>query len=80
MIALRKELDEVQKRLDGDPQNIALREEPSIYLQAYMDATLDEERLLKQKAKIQWLKEGDGNTRFFIRLFKGDEIEAELKQ
>lgn len=35
------------------------------------DAILEEERLLKQKAKIQWLKEGDNNNAYFHRVIQG---------
>ncbi|PWA58591.1 RNA-directed DNA polymerase, eukaryota, Reverse transcriptase zinc-binding domain protein [Artemisia annua] len=53
--SLRKELDEVQKAIDIDPFNSALREEHAHYLLAFKEATLDEERFLKQKCKVQWL-------------------------
>nr|GFA38837.1 hypothetical protein [Tanacetum cinerariifolium] len=50
---LRNELDEVQKALDLDPGNSYLRDEESGYVQAFNDAKLDEERFLRQKAKIK---------------------------
>ncbi|PWA73629.1 RNA-directed DNA polymerase, eukaryota, Reverse transcriptase zinc-binding domain protein [Artemisia annua] len=60
--SLRKELDEVQKAIDKDLFNSALREEHAHYLFAFKEATLDEERFLKQKSKVQWLHAGDSNT------------------
>ncbi|GJY18410.1 hypothetical protein Tco_0389901 [Tanacetum coccineum] len=57
---LRHELDEVQIALDKDPYSVDLREEEAAYLTAFNKAILDEERFLKQKAKIEWLQEGDG--------------------
>ncbi|KAK1414729.1 hypothetical protein QVD17_30480 [Tagetes erecta] len=33
-------------------------------------ASLDEERFLKQKAKVHWLAEGDANTKFFHNTLK----------
>lgn len=63
---LRKELDEVQKAIDKNPFNSALREEHAHYLTAFREATLDEERFLKQKSKVQWLHEGDSNTPYFL--------------
>ncbi|GJV05570.1 hypothetical protein Tco_1343226 [Tanacetum coccineum] len=49
---LRAELDEVQKALDLDQNNQILREEEAMYVEAFNIAKLDEERFLKQKAKI----------------------------
>ncbi|GKA21745.1 RNA-directed DNA polymerase, eukaryota, reverse transcriptase zinc-binding domain protein [Tanacetum coccineum] len=50
--SLRNELDELQRALDLDPSNLVLREEEAIYLQSFNDALLNEERFLKQKAKV----------------------------
>ncbi|GJW05648.1 RNA-directed DNA polymerase, eukaryota, reverse transcriptase zinc-binding domain protein [Tanacetum coccineum] len=54
VIRLRNELDEVQKALDHDPANSELRDEEAVYVQAFNNAMLDEERFLRQKAKIEW--------------------------
>nr|GEW62149.1 hypothetical protein [Tanacetum cinerariifolium] len=59
---LRVDLDRVQADLDQDPNNISLRDEEAAYVIAYSDALLLQERFLRQKAKIQWLKEGDSNS------------------
>ncbi|PWA59001.1 RNA-directed DNA polymerase, eukaryota, Reverse transcriptase zinc-binding domain protein [Artemisia annua] len=67
---LRKELDEVQKAIDKDPFNSALREEHAHYLITFKEATLDEERFLKQKSKIHWLHAGDSNTSYFHNIVK----------
>ncbi|GJT17758.1 hypothetical protein Tco_0876464 [Tanacetum coccineum] len=64
------ELDEVQKALDFDPSNSVLREEEAIYVQAFNNAKLDEERFLKQKAKIKWLDVGDSNSAYFHKTIK----------
>nr|GFA52166.1 hypothetical protein [Tanacetum cinerariifolium] len=48
---LRVELDAMQQALDKDPHNSTLREEEVVYLAAFIDATLDEERFLKQKSQ-----------------------------
>ncbi|GJR83053.1 MACPF domain-containing protein CAD1 [Tanacetum coccineum] len=47
-----------------------LREEEAIYVQAFNDAKLDEERFLKQKAKIEWLEVGDSNSAYFHKRVK----------
>ncbi|GKC07650.1 putative reverse transcriptase domain-containing protein [Tanacetum coccineum] len=71
MVKLREKLDEIQTALDKDPTNTELRVEESHYLKAFNDAVLDEERFLKQKSKIKWLREGDGNTSYFHKVVKG---------
>ncbi|GJX82852.1 hypothetical protein Tco_0332333 [Tanacetum coccineum] len=67
---LRHELDMVQTALDLDPSNLELREEEAVYLQAFKDASLLEEKFLMQKAKVEWLKLGDVNTAYFHKVFK----------
>ncbi|GKC30837.1 trichome birefringence-like protein 3, partial [Tanacetum coccineum] len=52
MFKLRVELDQVQKALDSNPADVNLREEESVYLQAFNEAKIDEERFLKQNAKV----------------------------
>ncbi|GJX07043.1 RNA-directed DNA polymerase, eukaryota, reverse transcriptase zinc-binding domain protein [Tanacetum coccineum] len=68
---LKTELKRVQQSLNKDPHNAVLREEEMIYSKAYSDAVLDEERLMKQKAKIEWLRERDNNTAYFHKILKG---------
>nr|GFD16918.1 hypothetical protein [Tanacetum cinerariifolium] len=53
-----------------DPSNVELHVEEAAYLHAYLDAILMEERLLVQKAKIDWLKLGDANTTYFHKVVK----------
>ncbi|GJW41582.1 ribonuclease H-like domain-containing protein [Tanacetum coccineum] len=59
---IKAELARVQEALDKDPSNASLREEERTFYQAYKVAPLDEEKLLQQKIKIQWLREGDFNN------------------
>ncbi|GJT01427.1 hypothetical protein Tco_0822596 [Tanacetum coccineum] len=67
---LRNDLDQVQIRLDADPFNESIREEEAMVLAAFNDACLMEEKFLKQKAKIDWLREGDSNSAYFHKLVK----------
>nr|GEV93492.1 reverse transcriptase domain-containing protein [Tanacetum cinerariifolium] len=63
--ALQNDLDQVQTRLDLDPFNAAIRDEEALVLAAFNEACLIEEKFLKQKAKIDWLREGDSNSAYF---------------
>ncbi|GKC39187.1 RNA-directed DNA polymerase, eukaryota, reverse transcriptase zinc-binding domain protein [Tanacetum coccineum] len=47
---LCRELDEIQKAIDKEPNNSDLREEHAHYLLAFKEASLDEERFLRQKS------------------------------
>nr|GEU90229.1 hypothetical protein [Tanacetum cinerariifolium] len=67
---LRVELDVVQKALDSDLSNSLLRDEEAVYIQAFNDAKIDEERFLRQKAKIDWLDVGDSNSAYFYKSMK----------
>nr|GEV51263.1 hypothetical protein [Tanacetum cinerariifolium] len=67
---LRIELDVVQKGLDLSLTDSYLREEENVYLKAFNEAKLDEERFLKQKAKIDWLEVGDSNSSYFHKSIK----------
>ncbi|GJR99878.1 hypothetical protein Tco_0316387 [Tanacetum coccineum] len=67
---LRTKLDSFQSLLDMDPFNASLREEEASYVVEFNQAALMEERFLKQKAKINWLKEGDSNSAYFYKTVK----------
>ncbi|GJS94368.1 hypothetical protein Tco_0801336 [Tanacetum coccineum] len=49
---LRIELDTVQRDLDRDPFNAVLREEEAVYVQAFNEAVLLEERFLRQSESL----------------------------
>ncbi|GKA94578.1 reverse transcriptase domain, reverse transcriptase zinc-binding domain protein [Tanacetum coccineum] len=63
-------LDEVLKAFDKDLLDSNLRDEEATYIRAFIDAKLDEEHFLKQKAKIEWLEVGDSNSAFFHKSVK----------
>ncbi|GJW50507.1 RNA-directed DNA polymerase, eukaryota, reverse transcriptase zinc-binding domain protein, partial [Tanacetum coccineum] len=45
---------------------------------AYKDAVIDEEKVLKQKSKIRWLKEGDHNRGYFHKVVKGRKSKSRI--
>nr|GEU84746.1 hypothetical protein [Tanacetum cinerariifolium] len=67
---IRLKLDEAQKAIDRYPLSSTLREEHAHYLLAFKEAQLDEERFLKPKAKVEWLKSGNSSTAYFHRIVK----------
>ncbi|GJU46306.1 RNA-directed DNA polymerase, eukaryota, reverse transcriptase zinc-binding domain protein [Tanacetum coccineum] len=56
---------------NGNLFNI-LREEEVKLLEEYINAAHDEEKLLCQKAKVEWLKDGDRNSSYFYKVLKGN--------
>ena len=55
----------MQGEVDKNPHCEKIKEQSYEILQEYCEAVKDEESLLWQKAKIDWLKEGDRNNVFF---------------
>nr|GEV45520.1 reverse transcriptase domain-containing protein [Tanacetum cinerariifolium] len=70
VIRLREKLDRLQADLDNDPSNVNVREEEAATVVAFNEAILLEEKFLKQKAKITWLREGDANTAYFHKMVR----------
>ncbi|GJX51879.1 RNA-directed DNA polymerase, eukaryota [Tanacetum coccineum] len=62
---LKAAVKKIQITIDNDPHNKSLRDEESMILKAYMEAVVDEEKLLFQKCKVKWLAYGDKNNYFF---------------
>ncbi|GJV72227.1 hypothetical protein Tco_1492222 [Tanacetum coccineum] len=70
VIRLRDDLDRVQIQLDADPFNSALREEEASIVVAFNEAKIMEEKFLRQKAKVDWLRDGDSNSAYFHKVVK----------
>nr|GFA38594.1 RNA-directed DNA polymerase, eukaryota, reverse transcriptase zinc-binding domain protein [Tanacetum cinerariifolium] len=59
-----------QTKLDTDPHNQEIQRNEADCLQEYNDAVSDEEKLLFQKAKIEWMSYGDRISKIFHKLLK----------
>ncbi|GJX13355.1 hypothetical protein Tco_0205113, partial [Tanacetum coccineum] len=70
VIQLRNKLDQVQISLDANPFDVSIREEQASVLASFNEACLIEEKFLKQKAKVDWLREGDSNSAYFHKVVK----------
>nr|GEV92683.1 hypothetical protein [Tanacetum cinerariifolium] len=66
-----KEFVECIEDLEMEDINIILEEEEMVYYQAYKDAMINEEKLVRQKTKVEWWKEGDANSSYFHNVIKG---------
>ncbi|KAK1434579.1 hypothetical protein QVD17_00326 [Tagetes erecta] len=64
-VNFRKELEDTQSLIESNPYDGGLREKEAKYLKEFVEASMDEERFVKQKAKVKWLAEGDANTKGF---------------
>nr|GEZ52222.1 RNA-directed DNA polymerase, eukaryota, reverse transcriptase zinc-binding domain protein [Tanacetum cinerariifolium] len=76
---IKVELSRVQECLDKDPSCSILEEEEMVYYQAYKDAMINEEKLMRQKTKFEWWKEGDANSSYFHNVIKGRVSKNKIK-
>nr|GEY29000.1 hypothetical protein [Tanacetum cinerariifolium] len=69
---------EFKKRMDEDPANADLRYKTHELLNEYNIVRKEEDSMLYQKAKVEWLNEEDRNTSLFIRFSRKGNIGAKL--
>nr|GEY09617.1 RNA-directed DNA polymerase, eukaryota, reverse transcriptase zinc-binding domain protein [Tanacetum cinerariifolium] len=67
---LKRNLDEAQINIDKYLNNTQLMEQGVTLLKEYTVALEYEEKLLFQKAKVDWLNDGDRNFAFFHKVLK----------
>ncbi|GJZ80916.1 RNA-directed DNA polymerase, eukaryota, reverse transcriptase zinc-binding domain protein [Tanacetum coccineum] len=63
-------LQVAQEEIDKDPFNEDKKKKAITILEEYTEVSKDELKLLHQKAKINWLREGDKNTAYFHNILK----------
>ncbi|GJV73318.1 hypothetical protein Tco_1493313 [Tanacetum coccineum] len=68
---LRHELSSIQAAMVSNPHSGELWESELLCLKSFKAALKDEELFLRQKSKIEWLSEGDNNSKYFNNVVKG---------
>ena len=76
---LKEELKLAQMNVESDPYNKDFKSKLSKILHDYNEALIDEEKLLAQQAKIQWLSEGVRIPSSFTMSLKVGSITIELE-
>ncbi|CAK8574341.1 unnamed protein product [Lathyrus sativus] len=71
LIAARANLKETQGKLIGDRLNNTLVEEAKKLTEEVISMNELEWKILQQRAKIDWIRKGDGNNHYFYAAIKG---------
>ncbi|GJV71495.1 RNA-directed DNA polymerase, eukaryota, reverse transcriptase zinc-binding domain protein [Tanacetum coccineum] len=70
-IEWKEKLQEIQRKVDLNPHDADLKNKKAVILKEYNTVRRDKEKLLMQKAKIDWLTDGDRNNKYFNTVLKG---------
>ena len=62
----RSELDKIQSALQDDPSNDHLHHQEKEVREKYIDDLSSSLSLIQQQTKMEWITQGDDNTRFFF--------------
>ncbi|KAK1297668.1 hypothetical protein QJS10_CPB15g01193 [Acorus calamus] len=73
-------LEEVQKKLQGDPLNQQLLHIESEARREYKNTLTSEESMIRQKSRQNWLKLGDSNSAFFYASFASRKAHNTLRK
>ncbi|KAJ9541973.1 hypothetical protein OSB04_028479 [Centaurea solstitialis] len=69
-VKLKEELDVVQLAADISPDDLLLQQEVGRIREAYQKSCWVDFSAARQRAKVQWLSDGDSNTRYFHRVIQ----------
>ncbi|GKC21274.1 RNA-directed DNA polymerase, eukaryota, reverse transcriptase zinc-binding domain protein [Tanacetum coccineum] len=69
--SLRIPKNSILKKLDRDPYNNQIKKKPVEILDEYNEVVKDDEKLFPQKARVDWLNDGDKNSSLFHKVIKG---------
>ncbi|KAH0636487.1 hypothetical protein KY289_036402 [Solanum tuberosum] len=76
----RMALAEVQKWLHQNPSDIALQEQEKQKCQRFRKSSYLAEVFLQQRSKVNWIKLGDDNTRYFYSIIKHKRLQQATNQ
>ncbi|XP_074320955.1 uncharacterized protein LOC141657573 [Silene latifolia] len=68
-------LDKLQTEMHLHPHDVSIREQEQAASQKYFHLHKAQLSYLKQKAKVEWLKDGDENTAFFHRHIRARQVQ-----
>ncbi|XP_074315726.1 uncharacterized protein LOC141651935 [Silene latifolia] len=76
----RQQLDDIQTDLQRQPGDMTLRQNEREAAKVFSNLQKAQFSFLQQKAKTEWLKEGDENTAFYHRKIKARQVHNKVLQ